>query len=539
MKGRRPPPADPRDPVEAGWASRGGVLVVAGPDGTGKSALAEALADRVLAGRPVRRFASRFGALPARPNARVATTTPHAKSAYPAWLSAVKVGYLFADYVVGWFVVARPFMRRGGWVIMERGWWDLAIDPRRYRLGPSTALARRLGRLLPDPTLTLILDAPADVVGARKAELPPAEIERQLAAWRAIGDRSRHAVLLDASKPLDEVEAQAASAIRRRLDAAAEGAWLDRHWVHLPPGRRTRWTVPTDNRRAATTGLRIFQPMTLRGQMGWEVTRLFAAAGLLGLLPPDAPPAVLEPLARFIPPGGTVAVAHGADAEQAVALILDARGVATRFAKVARDPVGRTRLEREIAALAWAAPLLPPPLHPPRLLAHEDGIAIFEAYAWQSRLRPWLLPAELADAIGRFHRSGRPASGDPTRGPAHGDFAPWNLLRVRQGWVLVDWEAAEEATAAFSDVFHYAVQAHALLGHPTEATILRALGGYGPFGLAMRAYAEAAEVPLATARTSFRDYLVRSQDQLDPTKRHWTRSIEARQRLLRSLEDGR
>jgi hypothetical protein len=55
----------------------------------------------------------------------------------------------------------------------------------------------------------------------------------------------------------------------------------------------------------------------------------------------------------------------------------------------------------------------------------------------------------------------------------------------------------------------------------------------------MRTYAEAAQVPLSAARAAFQDYLVRSQDRLDPSKRHWTRSVETRMRLLESLRAGR
>ena len=64
-------------------------------------------------------------------------------------------------------------------------------------------------------------------------------------------------------------------------------------------------------------------------------------------------------------------------------------------------------------------------------------LLLLEAVEWSPRLRPWVLPSEVAFALGRAFAASADG-GD--RGMAHGDFAPWNLLRTSDGWVLVDWE---------------------------------------------------------------------------------------------------
>ena len=40
-------------------------------------------------------------------------------------------------------------------------------------------------------------------------------------------------------------------------------------------------------------------------------------------------------------------------------------------------------------------------------------------------------------------------------GFAHGDFAPWNLLRADDAWVAVDWESSEQEAPPFYDLFHF------------------------------------------------------------------------------------
>jgi hypothetical protein len=196
------------------------VLAVAGPDGTGKSSVCAALVDGVLAGRPVLRVHHRFGVLPVRGGEHAVVTEPHRDPPYRAPFAALKAVVLFVDYALGWLLRVRPFTRRGGWVLLERGWWDLAVDPARYRLPPGGPLVRPLGRLLPQADLLLVLEGPAAVLSARKQELGAAEIERQVRAWHDVVPRRVHRVYLDTSAPLDDVvkraEAELLSVARSR-----------------------------------------------------------------------------------------------------------------------------------------------------------------------------------------------------------------------------------------------------------------------------------------------------------------------------------
>ncbi|HEV2085225.1 MAG TPA: hypothetical protein VGR09_09085, partial [Gemmatimonadales bacterium] len=111
---------------------------------------------RLLAKRP---GAERPGILPHR-EPRGSTAQPHRHAAYSPAISLGKAVYYMVDFSLGWLMKIVPFVRRGGRVIIERGWWDMLVDPLRYRLQLSPAIRRVLAHALPRPTVVLVLRAP-------------------------------------------------------------------------------------------------------------------------------------------------------------------------------------------------------------------------------------------------------------------------------------------------------------------------------------------------------------------------------------------
>ena len=195
-------------------AHAGTVVVVVGPDGSGKSELADALVKDVLT-QPVLHLHHRPGVLPSRSRHTGPVTEPHAEQPYPVWLSVVKLLYLWGDFVLGWWLRVRPIVARGGSVVLERGWWDLAVDPRRYRLAALPWLVGVLGAAVPRPDVTLILTAAPDVLLARKQELPADELRRQVAVWDVLMRGRMAGVAIDASRPVAQVLADAKAALLR------------------------------------------------------------------------------------------------------------------------------------------------------------------------------------------------------------------------------------------------------------------------------------------------------------------------------------
>lgn len=195
------------DRVDPPFVRRGRSLALLGPDGAGKSSLAR----RVGRGGPMPVHSVYLGLYGgARAGAK--------RHRIPGIGLARRLAAMWRGWFTGWWHV-----RRGRLVVFDRHPYDA-------RLGQgSRGLAARVGRAilghaLPRPDVVVVLDAPAELLVARKAEHPVDRIEAQRQRYLALAGRVG-ATVIDVGAPLDDVA--------RAVTAAA---WADR---------------PTDARRRA------------------------------------------------------------------------------------------------------------------------------------------------------------------------------------------------------------------------------------------------------------------------------------------------
>jgi peptidoglycan/xylan/chitin deacetylase (PgdA/CDA1 family) len=279
-------------------------------------------------------------------------------------------------------------------------------------------------------------------------------------------------------------------------------------WVVLPWSRSPRWFLPREPSVNARSGLSVYHPVTIRSRLGWEATRAVAGLGTFrhlrgsGLMPRE----IWEAAGPHIPVGGTLATARANHPGRFLALVLDADGRPTTFIKVARDTFGSEALATEREALQEFGGHVPAPLMASELLSYSRGVLVFRAMDWRVRTFPWRLPEEVAFAIGVFFR--RASSDSSGTGAAHGDFAPWNLLRMESGWGLVDWESFHTGAPPYYDLFHYLVQSNSQLRRPLIQTILDGLKGKGWVGGVIGAYAAGSEVDVRDSAHFLREYLL-------------------------------
>jgi thymidylate kinase len=190
-------------------------IVILGPDGAGKSSVIAGLVDRLNQdGRAVkmRHLKPRMVAqLRRQPD--IVVVDPHGKPPRGASLSLVKIVVWLMEE---WY--ATVFHEKKDTVLLcDRYYHDLLVDPRRYRFGAPLWTANLIGRLMPQPRLWILLDAPAEVLQARKQEVPLEETARQCHAYRTFVGGLRDHVIVDASHPLDDVLRNAERAINEAV----------------------------------------------------------------------------------------------------------------------------------------------------------------------------------------------------------------------------------------------------------------------------------------------------------------------------------
>ncbi|MEN9937997.1 MAG: hypothetical protein RLZZ387_4576 [Chloroflexota bacterium] len=114
--------------------------------------------------------------------------------------------------------LAWSYERRGNIVIFDRHYYSDYYAYDIANRGRGQPLARRihglmLDRVYPKPGLTIYLDAPAEVLFARKGEGTLESLERRRQSYLQLGAQLEHFAVVDANRPLEDVARDVAELI--------------------------------------------------------------------------------------------------------------------------------------------------------------------------------------------------------------------------------------------------------------------------------------------------------------------------------------
>jgi thymidylate kinase len=195
-------------------------VVVLGPDGAGKSSVTTALETVRLP--PVFDRSVCWGFVP--PLHRLIgrnlgpSSEPHSLPARSPLNSALRATYWFLYSTVGYARVHLA-LARSSLVLYDRHLVDILVDPKRYRYAGPMWPMRLMWRIIPKPDLVILLDAPAEIIQARKQEVPFAETVRQREEYLELVQGLRNGRVIDASRSFDEVTNRATEIIVDFLSA--------------------------------------------------------------------------------------------------------------------------------------------------------------------------------------------------------------------------------------------------------------------------------------------------------------------------------
>ncbi len=178
--------------------------VFLGPDGAGKSSVIAEFSPQLTM---IFRGQTQFHLMPRlRPASQTNApeTRPHAKQPRSIFGSLAKLLFFAFRYWLGWGVVWWK-RNRSHLIIFDRYYHDILVDPIRYRYGGPMWIANMIGRLIPQPDLFILLDAPAEVLQSRVQEVPFSETVRQRENYREFIIIKSHGYIIDASRSLIDV----------------------------------------------------------------------------------------------------------------------------------------------------------------------------------------------------------------------------------------------------------------------------------------------------------------------------------------------
>lgn len=177
-------------------------VVFLGPDGVGKSTVIEQVTKDL---RPLFLHSTYLTFAPGLLPSRFEVPKPDGPHSLPPRslpASLVKAAWWSICYTAGYLASVHPTRARAGLVVNHRYLPDAIVDPKRYRYSAPVWLLRALWRIAPKPDLLFLLDAPAEVIQARKKEVAFEETVRQREGYRAVVAVLPFAHVIDASQPL-------------------------------------------------------------------------------------------------------------------------------------------------------------------------------------------------------------------------------------------------------------------------------------------------------------------------------------------------
>jgi thymidylate kinase len=118
------------------------------------------------------------------------------------------------DWIMGYWLQIRKWRSQGYLVISDRhSLLDMLVDPLRYRYGGPHRLVELVLPLTPRPDLILLLDAPEEILEARKSELTKEQIKELREGYLQLSRSLPNFRVIEASHSIEEVYADVVDAI--------------------------------------------------------------------------------------------------------------------------------------------------------------------------------------------------------------------------------------------------------------------------------------------------------------------------------------
>lgn len=443
------------------------VIIIAGPDGSGKTTLALELKRRVDRTNLCVRHEHFIPQL-ARTleQNRPVVDRPHYLKPRSFLASVLSILYRYCSFVLA-SIILRLKGPRDSLIIRERGWIDQAVDPRRYRLSSSSIfLVKLLSHLAPQPWLIVLCGGDAQTISLRKFEISRDETDRQLKEWiRSL--RKRKWVFVNTTDLGRNIHSIADELVQEIFPHFTAPSRLST--VRLFASRYNAMASKCDGH----VGLRATAPgYSIKASLAHTIA-MSAHAILPAKVPGDIPFPVEELLGEQWR-DQTLSMIRSASRQRWV-LALGSNKSIHAVAKVELTNVGS--ISREIRALEYLSG---------RTVSFDipEVIQVSESGVWTSVILKYMKSSRRALSIrDALELTVELARADIT----HGDFTPWNAL-AGERHILLDWEYSHIGLDPGFDLMRFALVSGYLNLEQLEGWLIDGNALPSPFGNILEQY---------------------------------------------------
>lgn len=144
-------------------------------------------------------------------------TEPHRAKPANFISSFIRMTYYWLDYFIGMPLILRKDAQFDKITIFDRYIYDFLVDPFRTRIKLPYWIRLFFVKMVKQPKIVFVLDAPVDVIYARKQELSMIEIKRQLLEYSKLKGLGHRVYILDATASPQAMAKEALKVIVERF----------------------------------------------------------------------------------------------------------------------------------------------------------------------------------------------------------------------------------------------------------------------------------------------------------------------------------
>lgn len=155
-------------------------IAVIGTDGSGKSTVIKQLITDLAPGfRKIALFHWKPTFFNKNNSENIVVTDPHKQEPRSTLLSGIKLLLYFLQYLFGYVFKIVPMKIKSTLILFDRYYYDLIVDPKRFRIRFPKNIIKKLSYFIPKPDLIFYLNTKPTIALERKNELNLEELKRQ------------------------------------------------------------------------------------------------------------------------------------------------------------------------------------------------------------------------------------------------------------------------------------------------------------------------------------------------------------------------